>query len=215
VTVNEAFKYVQKERPQIVVVNGKTSTGKTTFAHRLKGELDYGMVEMDRVVRDAVIRPLDLPDTGRVHVEVYKHRNRPDWIAPFLAALQRQARHCLTNGHPVVIDGTMPNVTTLQEMLAPLPPAEIIYIHPAKLETYKQYLMRRFELTDSNHNAGLPPSFWRNVDDSEFRKFCQTRKLTPELVRAITEYAAYGQQSSNERLAELERHFKNIRIVEI
>ncbi len=214
-TVDEAFARIKKHRPEVVFVNGKTSTGKTTFAIRLKSELEYGLIEMDEVARRAVIRPLGLPDDGSVHVELYKLRNHLDWISIFLSALQKQARESLANGHPVVFDGAMPNIATMRQLFSGLPKPEIIFFHPLNLSRYETFITKRFELTHEKSNSGLPPSFWRMIDETAFREYCRTHILSPYLKQTINNYAKYSLASSDERLLILENNFKNVLVVEI
>ena len=85
-TIDEAFMFIKERRPQLVHVSGKTSTGKSTFGARLNRELGYEIVELDKVVVESLVEPLNLADRGRVFLEVYKHRNRPDWIKRFVNA---------------------------------------------------------------------------------------------------------------------------------
>ncbi len=173
------------------------------------------MIEMDTVATEAVIKPLGLPRSGQIHVELYKNRDKLEWINMLVTAVQQHVRHFLTDNRPVVFDGTIPNVLTIQQLLAGLPDPEIIYFHPSSPENYIQYLTQRFLTTDENNGGGLPLTFWKLIDDQEFHTFCQNRIVTPGIRQSIAAYADYSIQSSNERLAELNRHFKDIITVEI
>src|SRR5262249_10529764 len=136
-TVGEAFTHVNHIRPKVIFLNGRTSTGKTTFANRLGKEFGYEVIEMDDVARQDVIIPLGLPDNGSVHVEMYKLRNRLDWIKMLVDSLQSRIHASLTKDRPVVIDGAMPNVTTIKELFEGLPHPEIMFFHPVSIENYE------------------------------------------------------------------------------
>ncbi|HSW79617.1 MAG TPA: AAA family ATPase [Candidatus Saccharimonadales bacterium] len=214
-TVDEAFEHIKKNRPQIIFINGKTATGKTTFAKKLKAELGYFLIEMDTVARQEVIIPLGLPDNGTTFKEIYRYRNHLDWIDLNIRKLQEFAKKAFSEGHPVVFDGAMPNTTTMNQLFAGLPNPEILFFHPSNLKKYEQYVTQRFILSDENNNAQLPTSFWEMMDDDEFKKFCQTREITPTLKKIIEDYCIYGLKSSTNRLAELEQNFNTIVLVEI
>ena len=214
-TVDEAFERIRNSRPKVVFVNGKTATGKTTFAKRLRSELEYKLIEMDTVARYDVITPLGLPDNGEVFKELYKYRNHLDWIALLIQKLQLQVQSAIVDGYPVVFEGAMPNIISMKELFSGLPHPEILFFYPANLKMYEQYVTQRFTQSNENYNALLPPSFWDMVDVAEFKKFCQTRELTPELLETISRYARYGLNSSNERLAELRQNFDDVIVVEI
>jgi hypothetical protein len=214
-TTAEAFLYVKERQPQFIHVTGKTSTGKSTFSRRLKDELGYEVIDLDAEVDNAVIQPLQLKQRGQVFFEVYKHRNKLDWIERIVVAVQQKMRTYTDNGQRVVVEGAIANVVTLQELLAPFPETEIIYFHPDSLETYRQYLTNRFMLTTPDYHAGLPIAFWELVDDDAFRRFCQDRVPTPHLQKAIRDYAAASQAASKDRLADLQKHFVKIRVVNI
>jgi adenylate kinase family enzyme len=212
---DEAFKYIEIEHPRLVHVTGKTSTGKTTFANRLKNELGYDVIELDRLATEAVIKPLRLTGRGHIMFELYKQRNELKWIGLLVAAARQKIQRNMDENRPAVLDGAVSNLATLQEILIPFPGAEILYFHPVTLETYKQFLTKRFMQTAADYQAGLPITFWKLVDSSEFRKFCHDRVLTPELAKAIETYAIASQHESEIRLDKFRKHFKNIKVIDI
>lgn len=213
--IDEAFARIKEKRPESVYISGKTSTGKSTFAHRLEAELGYKIVELDKVVRESIITALDLDKAGEVFDEVYKKRSRLDWIRILVNSTLQILRYHRANGSRVVIDGAIGNAVTLQEILAHSPSTEIIYLHPDEVETYCMYLTKRFmDTTESNHN-GLPLAFWQQILDDDFEQFCKDRVITPSLKRGIEAYARASQVSSEIRLKELQRSFKNIQVVSI
>ena len=214
-TPDEAFAFVKQRQPRLIHVSGKTSTGKSTFAARLRDELGYQIIELDTVVNDAVIVPLKLQNRGAVFDEVYKQRNQLGWIRAFTKAAQRLIAKHEGNGEGVVVDGAIANPLTLKELLSTVPETEILYFHPKDLTTYETYLTSRFMLANDAFRAGLPTAFWEQIEDSEFRQFCKDKVVTPSLQQSIGRYAAASRESSSRRLSELRRYFEGIRVVEI
>lgn len=213
--IDAAFAYVKSEQPDFIHISGKTSTGKSIFASRLKEELGYKVIELDNVVEEAVIAPLQLKNRGQVFFEVYKGRNELEWINSFVSETQKLLEAYKEEGYQTVIDGAVANIVTLKELLAPFPGCKIIYLHPARIDTYKNYLTSRFKLTNSDYHAGLPIAFWELIPDSDFQQFCKDREITPQLSQAIEKYALLSQETSENRLRALKDNFKNILIVEV
>ncbi|HEX8763361.1 MAG TPA: hypothetical protein VF733_06430 [Candidatus Saccharimonadales bacterium] len=214
-TTDEAFTHIKNTLPATLYVSGKTSTGKSTFAAKLKERCGYEIVELDKIVTGAVIKPLRLPDEKQVFVEIYRLRNHPDWIERFITAAKQEIAKHQKSGKKIVIDGAVGNPITLNELLRSLPDTKILYFHPKNLPTYEQYLTSRFMLANPDFHAGLPGAFWQLIDDAAFRQFCKDHKLTTDLQRAIAEYAALSQSASIERLKEFQPYFNNLEVVEV
>ncbi len=214
--IADAFAYVKNEQPDFIHISGKTSTGKSTFASKLKEELGYEVIELDEVVEESIIKPLGLmPEAGVVFREIYKIREKPEWIKMFVDASQKIIKERSGSGAKIVIDGAVANITTLQELLAPFPDTKIIFLHPSSLENYERNISSRFMLTKPNYHAGLPLTFWRLVPKEDFEQFCTDRLITQKLSKAIKDFAIFSKNSSERRLNDLQNNFENIIVVEI
>jgi predicted kinase len=215
-TVGEAYSLVKSKRPQFVHVTGKTCTGKTTFANHLKNELGYAVIELDELATEAVIEPLGLAvKRGHAMFELYKERNELQWIGMLVSSAHQKIQNHIKAGQPVVLDGAVSNLTTLQELLKPFPDTETIYFHPVNPNNYIRFITERFMRTAADYHAGLPVTFWELVDKTEFQRFCQTRIITPGLARSIKTYAMSSMRSSTERLKKFQKVFRDIKLVEV
>jgi predicted kinase len=214
-TFNEALKLIRDTQPPVVYLGGKTSTGKSTFAGQLREDLEYRIVELDKVVLNSVIVPLRISNPGEVFNEVYKKRDKIQWIQQFIKAADNEIRDITSKGHRVVVDGTVANPETLRELLSSLPEVAFLYFHPTNLVVYERNLTNRFRQATASHSAGLPTQFWDLVDKDEFKKFCKTGIITTHLRAAISEYARQSQQSSTQRIEKQSALAPEMKIVNI
>ena len=214
-TLEEVYEFVKREKPTCIHLTGKTSTGKSTFARRLSNGLGYNVVELDRIVRAAVIDTLDLEDEGQVFREIYKGSVKADWIDLFIDATHAEIKKYIDAGQKVIIDGAIANLDTLQKILEPYKKLAIIYIHPSDLSIYVSYLTERFKSATLLNNAGLPVSFWELIPKESFKVFCQDGVITEDLRNGIAAYAEKSQQESVERLEAMRAQFSDILVAEL
>jgi hypothetical protein len=214
-TTDEIYDSVKNNKPKIIYVSGKTSTGKSTFTRRLTQDFGYKIIELDQMVLYAVIKPLKLPNDGSVFVEVYRNRDKRVWIQLFVQVTRDLIKSYLDNKELVIIEGALANPITLQEILAEYPELTFIYFHPKALDTYIRNLTTRFMSTNKQDRAGLPTGFWSMIDPDEFELFCKTREVTEKLNDSIKKYALLSQEESDKRLESFKSHFANIVIVEV
>ncbi|MBL8031917.1 MAG: AAA family ATPase [Candidatus Doudnabacteria bacterium] len=215
-TVDELYSSIATSKPRVVYLNGKTSTGKSTFARKIAADFGYEVINLDDIVVQSVLVPRDLANQrSTVFLEVYKHRNKLDWIADFIRAAREIIDQHTQVGTPVVIDGAIAHVETMQDFLQPYADVYIAYFHPSNLELYSRYLTERFMGTTINNHNGLPKAFWELVDTTEFATFSETRTLTPSLRSSIAAYAQSSQTSSLDRIATLNHAFPTMTIVNI
>lgn len=214
-TIEAVRRSIDKQRPSLIHLSGKTSTGKSTLARSLHDDFGYELIEMDHYVRDIVMHPHQLPDEGKVFNEVYRERHRIDWITEFVAAVQEAVHAQIKNDQHLILDGAISNIATLQQLLSDLPPIQIIFLHPKNLSIYERNLTSRFMTATQDHNASLPRDFWKLVDHASFTRFCESRTLTPDITAAIHQYAVASQEHSTHRLSALQHAFPDLMLVEI
>lgn len=214
-TIEEAFTWVSRNRPGVLHISGKTSTGKSTFAEQLESRLGYAVVECDEMVYKGVIEPLELDVAQDVVAEVYKRRVHLDWVARFVTFTAQSVGAYMAGNQPVVLDGAIANPVTLRELLAPYADAEILYFHPVSLPRYENRIRQRLLAPASSPYARLPRTFWVLVDEEAMEQYRTSHTISPSIEAAITSYALASQKSSKERLQTLKRDFPDIIVVEV
>lgn len=177
-------------------LSGKTCVGKSTLADALSIKFGYNVVRLDEIVNDVVIGRFAPLDRGSVFIEVYRNRNKLDWIRLFINETQTRISTILEAGGRVMIEGAIANEETLGELFKPFAGWWFLYLHPQDMERYRANLTSRFVLTTQDFHAGLPRKFWDMVDEEEFAKFCATRQILPGIVSSIDRYASSSQHES-------------------
>jgi adenylate kinase family enzyme len=211
--MDEIHQDIAGQKPPVIYLSGKTSTGKSTFGRKLRDELGYQVIELEAILLEIVKKNgLDEQTTFR---KVFYDAGEFEAKAWFFDATDRIINDAIANGHPVVIEGAVANVETLQRILRPASELLFLYFHPTSAEVYVRNLTKRFMESNEESYGGLPLKFWQLVDDAEFKAFCKTRKLTESLEASIKGYAQSSQKESLVRLEEFRRKFENIIVVEI
>lgn len=212
-TVAEIYQDIVEQRPPVIYVSGKTSTGKTTFGRTLRDQLGYQVIELEAVLLEIVKEHgFDEQSTFR---KVLYDGGEFEAKTLFFNATDRIVLNALSSDHPVVIEGAVANVDTLERILRPAPSPLFLYFHPNDIEIYIRNLTKRFRESSEESYGGLPLKFWQLIDDEEFKNFCKTRELTESLRTSIRKYALISQNESLTRLAEFRQRFKDIKVAEI
>jgi hypothetical protein len=216
-TTDEAYRQMHSLQPSLIYLSGKTCTGKTTFSDKLKVACNYDVIELDTVVNDAVIKPLDLHDAeGDVFVSVYKTADNAAWIDPFVIEAQRRIRSLLGQHKKVIVDGAIANPAIIHRIFDSLDDLTFMYFHPsAGSENYVRNITNRFKTTTTNHRNGLPNAFWGCIGQDAFADFCKNGAMTPPLVTGIHRYAELSSDESMKRLKVMQENFSGIRVVTI
>lgn len=212
-TVDEIYKDIAKQKPLVIYVSGKTSTGKSTFGRRLRNQLSYQVIELEAVLLGIVeTHGFDEQTTFR---KVLYDPGEFEAKTLFFNATDRIISEALASNYPVIIEGAVANVDTLERILRPAPNLLFLCFHPKDIEIYIRNLTKRFMESSKESYGGLPLKFWKLIDDEEFKNICKTRELTESLRASIRKYALISQNESLTRLAEFRQKFKNIIVAEI
>jgi len=215
VHIENLFKKLSNNRPNLIYLSGKTCTGKSTFARRLQDQLGYASIELDNIVKDCIIKPFHLEDQeGTVFVEVYRNGQNQQWLQAFVQGTRHLIDQNLTKHQPLVIDGAVANSKTLAAIFEGHD-FTFVYFHPQILDNYVRNLTARFMSSSTNFSAGLPKRFWPYIDAKEFEKFSSSRHLTPSIEYSIKQYARSSQAESVQRQLEFQAHFDNVVVVQI
>lgn len=212
-TTDGIYQVIAKQKPAVIYISGKTSTGKSTFGRKLCENLGYHVVELEAVLLEIIKRHgFDEQSTFRKVLHDSGEFKEKDL---FLDATDHIISEALTNEKPVVIEGAVANVETLQRILQPAQGALFLYFHPGDIAIYIRNLTSRFMQSSERSYGGLPLQFWKLIDDEAFKTFCKTRELSAELKASIKQYAQNSQQESMKRLEAFRKKFKNITVIEV
>jgi len=216
-TTDEMYQYAYNKEPQLLYVSGKTCTGKTNFSKRLSASSGYRVIELDKVVLEAIVNPFDLQGSqGDVFLSVYKTADNAGWIDIFVTEAQKRIKDLLMRSKKVIIDGAVANPTIMQKIFDGLPEVLCIYFHPLEASpNYQRNLTNRFKDTTAQNENGLPKAFWECINKESFARFCSDRSITPELEQGIRLYAQRSSQESVVRLGTLQKSFPHIMVVEV
>jgi adenylate kinase family enzyme len=212
--IQEAREYIAENHPQTIHISGKTSTGKSTLANELRDSFGYGIIELDEIVMNEIVSRNKSSDQGLIFAEVYKNRNRLDWINQFISATKTKIDELHSAEVNSIIDGAIANHKTLNEILDGTD-SIIIYLHPENLEVYIRNLTSRFLTATSENKAGLPLKFWDKIPSDSFKSFLRDKQLSLALKDAIEAYAKESQAESTKRLEIFKANFNNILVVNV
>jgi adenylate kinase family enzyme len=213
VTVNEIYQTIANEKPSVIYLSGKTSTGKSTFARKLRDSLGYRVIELEAVLLQIVTeKGFDEQSTFR---KVLNDPGDLEEKALFFEETDRAISAAISKDRPVVIEGSVANVDTLQRILRPAEGAFFVYFHPNDINAYLRNLTSRFLQSNEDSYAGLPLTFWQLIDRKEFKAFCETGELTEGLSGSIREFAEASRTDSLARLTNFRQKFKDIIEIEI
>jgi gluconate kinase len=213
-TIEEAYATIAQQQPRLLYVAGKTSTGKSTFAQRLRDALGYAIIELDDVVKQDIIPAFDLTDEGTAFVELYKERHNPELTAAFEAAAKARIDGQLATT-PVVVEGALAHPDGLKALFRHHPDFTFLYFHPKQLHVYERNLTSRFMTVHQGYLAGLPIGFWEIMGKDTFEEFCRTHELSSAAKHAIHKYACASQAVSSKRLHRFATSFPEIIEVDI
>lgn len=212
-TVDEVYATIIKQRPPIIYVSGKTSTGKSTFGRKLRDNVNYHVIELEAVLIQIIKEHgLDEQSTFR---KVFYEPGEFEEKSLFIEATDKIISDALNSKDSVVIEGAVANVETLRRILQPATELLFLYFHPTDINVYIRNLTSRFMESSENSYGGLPLRFWQLVDEEEFKTFCQTRELSERLKNSIAQYAQDSQNESLTRLEAFKEKLGNITVAEV
>ena len=214
-TIDEMYAVIKTHTPHLIYLSGKTSTGKSTFSRKLAQDLGYKVIELDQLVQNAVIKQFNLTDEGTAFVEVYHRRDQHLWVQEFVKATREYMDEHIQKGEHLIIEGAVANPITLSELFNGYQDPVFIYFHPDNIDSYIRNLTSRFLTTDEKNNGSLPAAFWKLIDTTEFKTFCNTRVISKKIAESIEKFALLSQEESEKRLKNFQEYFKDIQIIRI
>ena len=209
----EFTKAIRKEKPPLVFITGKASTGKTTLSRELDA-LGYQLVVLDSIVLTSIVARFQVPKEADAF-PVYKGEVCSEWTNSFIRATYKAISSKLKNG-PVLVEGALANNEILKKIFrGDLENFFFIFLSPSSIPKYTQRIKKRFTKGIDSRTTGLPPRFFSVVDDDEIKKYLDTHVVSATLLKKIEKFAIQAAKESAERLQYFKTEFNNIVVVQI
>lgn len=209
--INSVFGELDDKRPKLVFLNGKTSTGKTTLSNKLKERYNCAVIELDEVIYG-----LASPEGTNRFLEAYQKRDHLKYVNSFVDAVRSRIRTELKSHDFVVIEGAIVRSETLQEIIDEWSDSFLfIYLDIKNIDAYVRNLEGRFIATTQDDGNGLPGLFWDKFKPELLQQYYVDRQITPEIEKAIKNYATDSMKESEIRLAKFSSKFDHILKVEV
>ncbi len=204
---------VESQKPRVVYLSGKTSTGKTTFAKELERH-GYKIIELDPIVTASVVVPFGvLPGEG--FITAYRDIGPKEQTGAFITAAKARIEQEVQSS-PVIVEGAIATPRILKEVLSgDLADFYFVYFHPVNLDVYAGRIRERFVAGAASGKSGLPKHFWSLVQKADTEHFINTGEVNLNLERVIEKYAELSMQESAKRLASFQEEFENIHLIEV
>ena len=208
---NKLIEYLKFSKPKIILLSGRTCTGKTTMTKELSSELKMEILNLDDFINENVINTLNLPTTinnSVIFTKIYSNEDDNIYHQTFINALKN---FLLKNDKPTIIDGSIhnPKIISLFENNF-----EIIFLHPVDLKSYTDRVVKRFELGVCNGTSGLTERFWDYINQKQIDEYCATKNMTEEIIKSIKSFSIEIQQKSLERINKI-ASFSKINVLEV
>lgn len=205
------YKKIEKNKPKIVFLNGKTCTGKTTLSRAMRQKYGCATIELDSVVAG-----IEGPRGKNPYVEAYKNRDDLEFTNRFIDTVHKKIIDSLEKYNFVIIDGAIVNTDTLLEIIGERVNSYLlIYLDIKNIEEYTKRLKSRFESSSPGNRNGLPSLFWDKFKPELLEQYYADRRLTESVDAAIRSYASDSTKESEGRLAKLSSRLDHILKVEI
>ena len=218
--MNNINKYTSKQdlirkleltKPKIILLSGRTCTGKTTLSKELSRELDMKILELDDFVLGNVIEKMNLPKQGiysEIFKKIYSDENNNEYQKMFIDAFRE---FLLKNNDSIIIEGSIHNPKIIKLLGDDF---EIVFLHPVDLKSYSKRVQKRFESGVCDGTSGLTNRFWDYVTKEQIGEYCKTKKVTDEIVENIAKFSLEIQDKSLNRINKI-ASFSKIKVLEV
>lgn len=209
--IDQVCQEIDKFKPKLVALNGKTSTGKTTLSNALQKKYNCAVIELDTIIDE-----LEGPAGANKYVEAYLKRDYIDFVNRFVESAQKKIGEALQSHAFVIIEGALANNETFQELISGWVDSFLfIYMEIKNIDEYVQRLTNRFEASSPDNRNSLPYLFWNKFTPEILGHYYTTREITPEVENAIKAYAIDSMKESDARLNRFTNQFEHIVKVEV
>lgn len=208
---NKLIEYLKFSKPKIILLSGRTCTGKTTMTKELSSKLKMEILNLDDFINENVIKKFDLPtDTNNsaIYTKIYSNEDDNIYHQTFIEAFKN---FLLKNNKPTIIDGSIHNSKIISLFENNF---EIVFLHPVDLKSYANRVIKRFELGVCNGTSSLTERFWDYVSQKQIDEYCASKIITKEIKTNIDNFSIEIQQKSLERINKI-ASFSKINVLEI
>lgn len=212
-TIQDAIGFITAQKPALIYLSGKTSTGKTTFCRKLMNEFAYHHIELDKIVHTSIVDSFNVQNIPEAFVVAYRNAEPAVWRDAFIEAA-RLALQDAFHRSPVIVEGAIANPTTLYEIFKDRA-YTFVYLHPVDTEEYAKRITQRFIQGISDGKSGLPQSFWKYVSDDDIEVCKIMHAVSPGAASHIKDFARDSILESKKRLESFQSVFGNIIVVEV
>jgi len=213
-TKDEILQKIKKEKPKLIYISGKTSTGKTTFSNKLQDFYKYSVIDLGSIVFKSIVKQYFV-DPTEAFITVYRDTKPKKHVSTFIRVVKNVTLSQLKYSS-VVVEGAIAKARIIKEIfIGKLGDFMFIYFHPIDHKKYTKRIQRRFMEGAINGTTNLPKSFWTFVTQVDLEQFIKTNKLTKNLKKSIDQYVTFSMKESEERLQHFQKHFSKIYVVEI
>jgi shikimate kinase len=208
---NKLIEYLKLSKPKIILLSGRTCTGKTTMTKELSSELKMEILNLDDFINDNVIKKFNLPtntNNSVIYTKIYSNEDDNIYHQAFIEAFKN---FLLENDKPTIIDGSIHNPKIIDLFDNNF---EIVFLHPVDLKSYTDRVIKRFEQGVCDGTSGLTERFWDYVSQKQIDDYCAKKNLTQEIVKSIEIFSIEIQQKSLERINKI-ASFSKINVLEV
>ncbi len=197
---------VKEGHGSLIVLVGKTSTGKSTFAKKI-GRFGFNHIELDHTVRQSVVEKFKLGAEGKAFA-VYKGTALKEWQDSFERSARKLIKEKLSS-EKVVIDAAFANTEVVKRILKDLGVNYlVIYFHPFNKDFYYKSIFSRFEDDYKKKARSFP--IWDFLSPEDLADFVEKGEVSQKIWLVIKKYADESIKLSVERYENFAKEFPEI-----
>ena len=112
--IDEILQKIKENKPKIIYISGKTSTGKSTFSNNIRDFFGYHIVDLGSIVFKSVIEPFSVAPSESF-ITTYRDTEPREHVSAFISATKNAINSQLKSS-PVVIEGAIAKSRILKEI---------------------------------------------------------------------------------------------------
>jgi len=212
-TEKQILRYIKQEKPTIIYIGGKTSTGKTHLALKIAKQYLFKNINLDNIIIESIIPKFSIK-ADKAFASIYRDRE-PKIYASYFIKITKKLIKKEGKKSSVVIEGSIGKPRILKEIISNnANHFAFIYIHPQKTEAYHEKIKERLKNDIFNNTKTLPKEFWHLVYMPDLEKLKENGTITKRLKNSINTYCTLSKIESETRLKSFQRTFKNVIVLD-
>jgi len=202
---------IQRLMPGLVFLSGKTCTGKTTIAKELSA-IGYQSIQLDHIIVRSVVEKYGLEDDSKAFC-VYRGEAQQEWIDSFIELARTIIHESMSIG-PVVVEGALASSEIIKSLFSgSISDFNFVFLLPHDIQAYTDRVQERFVIGIESNTSGLPMSFFDKVDMTLVEDYLRTKIISRELRSAISNFAGWSNEESENRLKHFHISFPMLTVV--